>query len=85
MCRHRVEFVVTGGIAAVLQGGELPTGDVDLIYPMGDENLGRLAAALMELGAESKQYAGLETDDLAALLSGSDLDAGVPGMAIATL
>lgn len=40
---------------------------------MDDENLGRLAAALKELGAESKQYPGLETDDLPGLLPGSDL------------
>ena len=73
LSRHQVDFVVTGGAGAVLLGAELPTGDVDLIYPMTEPNLANIAAALKELQAQSKRYPGLPTDDLAALLSGSDL------------
>lgn len=68
-----MDFVVTGGAAAVLLGAELPTGEVDVIYSMSEENLAKLAAALTELEAHSKRLPGLRTDDLAALLSGSDL------------
>ena len=68
-----MDFVVTGGAGAVLLGAELPTGDVDVIYPMTEQNLANIAAALKELDAQSKRYPGLRIDDLAALLSGSDL------------
>lgn len=44
-----------------------------MIYRFDQANLERLAAALRDLGAESVRYPGLETDDLPALLSGSDL------------
>jgi hypothetical protein len=49
--RHGVEFVLIGGIAAVVRGSPLPTVDVDITPDRSDENLDRLAAALRELGA----------------------------------
>jgi len=73
LVHHEAEFVVIGGIGAVLHGGELMTRDVDVVYALGDDNLARLAAALHELGAESIQVPGLTTDDLARLLSGAVL------------
>lgn len=46
-----VDFIVIGGIAAVLHGSTLPTQDVDIL-PLRDEgNLERLARALTRLGA----------------------------------
>jgi hypothetical protein len=50
--RHQVEFVVIGAFAAVAQGYPLPTEDVDVTPARNPENLQRLAAALVELGAE---------------------------------
>lgn len=51
LTRHRVDFVVIGGIAAVLQGAPYTTFDLDIVYARDDGNLRRLATALDELGA----------------------------------
>jgi hypothetical protein len=48
---HRVRFVVIGGYAGALRGSPVITGDVDLCYARDEENLQRLAAALLALGA----------------------------------
>jgi hypothetical protein len=50
--RHGVRFVVVGGQAAVLRGARFLTKDVDICPAWDRENLGRLAAALVELGAQ---------------------------------
>lgn len=44
-----VEFVVIGGVAAMLLGSALPTLDVDVCAPMSDENLERILAALRDV------------------------------------
>lgn len=49
--RHGVRYVVIGGLAAVLHGSPLLTGDADICPALDRENLDRLAAALMELKA----------------------------------
>ena len=48
---HRVEFVLIGGIAARLRGAPLLTEDVNITPDTTDQNLGRLSAALRDLGA----------------------------------
>jgi len=49
--RHRVAYVLIGGLAAVYHGSPLPTEDAD-ITPLADPaNLTRLAAALRDLNA----------------------------------
>jgi hypothetical protein len=48
---HAVRFVLIGGFAAAIRGSPVITGDVDICYGREDENLQRLAAALVELGA----------------------------------
>lgn len=50
--RHRVEYVLIGGLAARLHGSPLLTDDVDVTPAVDRLNLGRLAAALVELGAK---------------------------------
>lgn len=49
--RHRVEYVVVGGYAAVIHGATRPTEDIDITPATTEENLARLAAALAELEA----------------------------------
>lgn len=49
--RHRVRFVLIGGLAARLQGSPTLTNDLDLCYDRNDANLEALAAALKELEA----------------------------------
>jgi hypothetical protein len=49
--RHRVRYVLIGGLAAVTHGSPLVTQDVDICYARDDRNLQRLAAALKEIHA----------------------------------
>lgn len=49
--RHRVQFVLIGGIAALLRGAPLLTQDVDITPDTTEENLGLLSAALRDLEA----------------------------------
>ncbi|MGH8999300.1 MAG: nucleotidyltransferase domain-containing protein [Acidimicrobiia bacterium] len=49
---HRVNYVVIGGMGAILHGApQPPTSDIDVTPDQDRENLGRLAAALRDLGA----------------------------------
>lgn len=43
---HRVEYVVIGGLAAVLHGAPVSTFDVDVVAPFVPENVERMHAAL---------------------------------------
>lgn len=52
LARHRVEFVLVGGLAGQARGATRLTADIDICPRWTMENLGRLAAALSELEAE---------------------------------
>jgi hypothetical protein len=66
LSRHHVEFIVVGGIAAILQGSPLTTEDLDVVYLSSDGNRSRLLAALAELEARYLDPAGrhIEPDAL---------------------
>jgi hypothetical protein len=49
LARNQVEFVIVGGISAVLNGVPIVTVDLDVCYRRTTENLRRLVAALAEL------------------------------------
>lgn len=49
--RHGVEYVLIGGLAAVLHGSPLPTVDADICPAATGDNLERLARALADLDA----------------------------------
>lgn len=51
LARYEVEYVLIGGLAAVLHGSPLPTLDADICPARHPENLARLAAALVDLDA----------------------------------
>lgn len=51
LVRHRVDFIVVGGVAGVLQGAPLLTRDLDIVYRLTEENEQRLLAALDDLDA----------------------------------
>jgi predicted nucleotidyltransferase len=51
LAKHRVRFVVIGGIAANLRGSTTLTQDVDVCYARDEQNQGRLADSLKELHA----------------------------------
>lgn len=48
--KHGVEFIVIGGQAEAIFGSPRVTYDVDLCHRRTDDNLGRLAVALKEIG-----------------------------------
>lgn len=52
LARHEVRYVLIGGLAATLRGSPYPTADVDITPASDRPNLGRLAAALRDLGAK---------------------------------
>lgn len=49
--QHGVEFVVVGGVGAVLQGAPVNTFDLDIVYNTTLENIQRLLLALQDLSA----------------------------------
>lgn len=54
LCDERVEFILVGGLAAVLQGAPVLTKDVDILYRIEDQNLDRLQRALDRLHAVAR-------------------------------
>lgn len=50
--KHRVQFVLIGGLAALVHGSPFPTEDLDLTPEASEENLSRLSDALRELDAK---------------------------------
>ena len=55
--RHRVSYVLIGGLAAVYHGSPFPTEDADITPDADATNLARLAAALTELNARIRSDA----------------------------
>ena len=51
---HDVDFIIVGGIAAVIQGVPVTTADLDVVHHRSDENVERLLTALAELSACSR-------------------------------
>lgn len=56
LTRHEVEFIVVGGVAAVLHGAPLTTFDLDALIRVEERNAERLLAALHELGARVRGH-----------------------------
>ena len=48
---HQVEFLIVGGVAAVLQGAPINTFDLDVVHSTEPANVSRVLAALEELEA----------------------------------
>jgi len=51
LCEHEVDFIVVGGLCAVLHGAPINTSDVDIVHSRRPANLDRLLAALTALDA----------------------------------
>jgi hypothetical protein len=56
--RHGVDFILVGGVAAVLEGAPVATFDLDVVPDPAPENRGRLLEALRELNARYLDLAG---------------------------
>jgi len=53
---HEVEYIVVGGVAAVIQGAPVTTFDLDAVVRLTDENAERLSRALDELDARYREH-----------------------------
>ena len=53
-----VEFVLVGGLAAVVQGAPITTLDVDIVHARTEENVDRLLAFLASVGARYRNRPG---------------------------
>jgi len=51
LTRHRIDFIVVGGVSAVLHGAPVTTFDLDVVHARDDGNIFRLMSALEELEA----------------------------------
>jgi hypothetical protein len=51
LLKHNVDFIVVGGIAAVLRGAPINTFDLDIVHSRNPVNVSRLETALDELEA----------------------------------
>jgi hypothetical protein len=60
--RHRVSYVVIGGLARVIHGADESTHGLDVTPSLRDENLRRLNLALVDLGARGIDADPLETE-----------------------
>jgi hypothetical protein len=58
LTRHGVDFVVVGGVAAILEGTPITTLDLDVVYDAEVGNVERLATALTSIGARYRDPAG---------------------------
>jgi hypothetical protein len=50
-----VDFIVVGGLAALLNGASLVTFDVEIVHARDPENLVRLERALNSIGASTER------------------------------
>jgi predicted nucleotidyltransferase len=51
LSRQHVEFIIVGGVCAVIHGAPVSTFDLDVVHARSPQNLSRLMSALEELGA----------------------------------
>jgi len=56
LAQAKVEYVIVGGVAAVLQGAVVNTFDLDLCYRRTPENIARLVAALGPLNPRPRGF-----------------------------
>lgn len=54
--KHRVDYIVIGGVCAVLHGAPISTVDIDIVHSRTPENLDRLVSALRELQSYYREH-----------------------------
>jgi hypothetical protein len=55
LAKAGVEFILVGGLAAVVQGAPVTTMDVDIVHHQSPENIARLLAFLKSVGATHRR------------------------------
>ncbi len=58
LSRHDVDFIVVGGVAAILEGVPITTLDLDIVYDRSSKNLERLLEVLQTVEARYRDPAG---------------------------
>ncbi len=58
LAHHHVDFVVVGGVAAVLGGAPISTFDLDIVHDRAPTNVARLLSALADLDARYRDLTG---------------------------
>ncbi len=56
LAEQKVQFIVVGGVAAVLQGAPIQTFDLDLVHSRKPANLARLLSALESIDAHFREH-----------------------------
>ncbi len=54
--KYEVEYIVVGGVAAVIQGAPITTFDLDALVRVSDDNASRLVGALEDLDARYREH-----------------------------
>lgn len=54
--QHQIEYIVVGGVAAVLQGAPITTFDLDTLINVDETNADRLLAAFEQLDARYREH-----------------------------
>ncbi|MBK8229967.1 MAG: hypothetical protein IPK72_05120 [Candidatus Eisenbacteria bacterium] len=70
LAAEQVEFIVVGGVGAVLQGAPIATFDLDVVHARNPQNVERLAHVLTALGARYRGQGDRVVAPLAAHLAG---------------
>ncbi len=70
LARHDVDFVVVGGVAAVLAGAPISTFDLDIVPARTPDNLVKLISALGEIDARYRDLTGRDLRPVATGLAG---------------
>lgn len=71
--RHRVEYIVVGGVAAVIHGAPTTTFDLDTLVRVNQINAERLTGALTELEARFREHQELIRPGIEDILAGGHL------------
>ena len=71
LAEGQVEFIVVGGVAAVLEGAPISTFDLDIVHARTPDNIDRLLAALRQLEATYRDPGGRRLEPTAEGLVGA--------------
>lgn len=73
LARHEVEYVVVGGLAAVLHGAPILTMDIDALIRVSEDNAARLLPVFAELHARFRGHTAFIRPELADIMAGRHL------------
>ena len=71
--RHKVEYIVVGGVAAVIHGVPVTTFDLDALVRVNEDNASRLVGALEDLDARYRAQASTIRPNKKDVLAGGHL------------